>query len=263
MRFALENGRRTEAQPGHHGICPGCGAVVIPKCGEVRARHWAHASQFECDSWHEPEGAWHLNWKAHFPEAWQEIVHHASNGERHIADVKTARGCVIEFQRSPLAPEERRARDAFYPQLLWVVDATRRQADAPNLLKAWAGGWAPITSLPNLRRVHAPDNALVRDWSGCRAPVFLDVGNGTLVWLVPCSKTNSVYLLPMSCAQFVSVHRDDSPTALAIEKQWTEFPAQVALLEDELARMHQRRSATPLRGFESYLERRNRRHRRF
>ena len=47
-------------------------------------------------------------------------------GEKHIADVKTERGDVLEFQHSPLDPQERRAREEFYQRMVWVVDGTRR-----------------------------------------------------------------------------------------------------------------------------------------
>ena len=263
MRFALNNAQRVEAQPGLSGICPGCGAPVIPKCGEVRIKNWAHVRNCECDSWHEPEGSWHRDWKSQFPESWQEIVHHAPSGERHIADIKTVRGYVIEFQHSPLRPDERRARDAFYPKLLWVVDATRRKSDAPILLRLWTEGIAPVRGHPSLRRVHAPDNAVMRDWAQCVAPVFLDVGNGNLIWIIPCRTEGSAYLLPMSCSQFVGIHREESSQALAIERQWTELPPQLAMLEEQLSLLQQRHSAFPRDGFQNVLARRTRGRRRF
>jgi competence protein CoiA len=77
---------------------------MVAKCGEVRAPHWAHRSRRECDHWWEPETEWHRAWKNAFPEEWQEIVHWAEDGEKHIADVKTGRGWVIEFQHSYFAP---------------------------------------------------------------------------------------------------------------------------------------------------------------
>jgi hypothetical protein len=43
-------------------------------------------------------------------KSWQEIVHRSDSGEKHIADVKTDHGWVIEFQHSYLNPEERRSR---------------------------------------------------------------------------------------------------------------------------------------------------------
>jgi len=66
-----------------------------------------------CDPWWE-ETTWHRDWKAMFPVEWQEVVHHAPNGERHIADVRTEHGFVLEFQHSPLEPVERQARESFY-----------------------------------------------------------------------------------------------------------------------------------------------------
>ena len=44
-----------------------------------------------CDPWWENETEWHRAWKDQFPADWQEIVHHAEDGEKHIADVKTDR----------------------------------------------------------------------------------------------------------------------------------------------------------------------------
>ena len=40
----------------------------------------------------------------------------------HIADVKTDRGIVIEFQHSFLHRNERESREKFYQNMVWVVD---------------------------------------------------------------------------------------------------------------------------------------------
>lgn len=45
------------------------------------------------------------------------------SGEKHIADVKTDSGWVLEFQHSNINPKERLSRNSFYPKLVWVVDA--------------------------------------------------------------------------------------------------------------------------------------------
>ena len=156
MRFALFDGKRSEAQPGRSGECPACGSPVTAKCGELKVWHWAHQRGRICDGWWESETDWHRAWKRQFPDDWQEIVHRAESGERHIADVKTPDGWVIEFQHSFIAPEERRSRNAFYGKLVWVVDATRRIRDKTQLansgeaavplalgsaLKTAAAGW--------------------------------------------------------------------------------------------------------------------------
>jgi hypothetical protein len=84
MKFALVEGIRQEATAGARGLCPGCSSSVIPKCGEIRLRHWAHLSTMVCDPWREPETEWHRGWKDEFPKEWQEVWHRASSGEIHI-----------------------------------------------------------------------------------------------------------------------------------------------------------------------------------
>jgi hypothetical protein len=113
---------------------------MVAKCGEERIWHWAHQGTRTCDSWWEPETEWHRAWKGKFPIAWQEVIHPAENGEKHIADVKTDHGWVIEFQYSFIKPDERRSRNAFYPKLVWVVNGTRRKRDRAQFLRACEHG---------------------------------------------------------------------------------------------------------------------------
>src|SRR5882724_2105651 len=87
MKFARTNGQRQEAQPNLSGECCGCGAPMVARCGDIRVWHWAHRSGRACDPWQENETEWHRAWKDRFPAEWQEIVHRAEDGERHIADV--------------------------------------------------------------------------------------------------------------------------------------------------------------------------------
>ena len=140
MKFALIEGRRREAQPNLLGQCPSCERPMVAKCGEERIWHWAHQGTRTCDSWWEPETEWHRAWKGKFPIAWQEVIHPAENGEKHIADVKTDHGWVIEFQYSFIKPDERRSRNAFYPKLVWVVNGTRRKRDRAQFLRACEHG---------------------------------------------------------------------------------------------------------------------------
>ncbi|MBK8202524.1 MAG: hypothetical protein IPK68_09510 [Bdellovibrionales bacterium] len=104
MKYALVEGKREDAQPGLSGECPGCGRPVVEKCGELKISHWAHIGKRICDPWWENETEWHRTWKGHFPKQWQEFVHRAEDGERHIADVKTDQGYIIEFQHSHIRP---------------------------------------------------------------------------------------------------------------------------------------------------------------
>jgi competence CoiA-like predicted nuclease len=150
MKFSLVNGQRQEAQPSLSGKCPACDQAMVARCGEVNVWHWAHKGRCTGDSWWENETEWHRAWKGKFPESWQEIVHRADGGEKHIADVKTDHGWVIEFQHSYLKPEERRSRDAFYPKLVWVVNGARRKRDSEQFRKALNQG-TPIGSNARIR----------------------------------------------------------------------------------------------------------------
>lgn len=122
MKFAIHNGTRIEATPKAKGQCPCCRTEVIPICGSKRVWHWRHKTKQTCDPWWENETEWHRDWKNKFPLEWQEIVHFSEDGEKHIADVKTPDGFIIEFQHSQLRNNERQAREAFYRNMAWIVD---------------------------------------------------------------------------------------------------------------------------------------------
>ncbi len=206
MRFALVNRQRQEAQPRLSGECRGCGKPMVARCGEVRVWHWAHKGGVSCDPWWENETEWHRAWKNQFPADWQEIVHHAGDGQCHIADVKTGDGWVIEFQRSHIEPEERRSRQTFYQSLIWVVDGTRRRSDVAQFSRAWGKGESrdPFSSK---RRISSPEGALLRDWAGSRAHVFFDFGDKrALWWLFPESDDNRAYIQHISREQLVRIH---------------------------------------------------------
>src|SRR5438309_2635532 len=198
MRFALVNGQRQEAQPNVSGECPACGRPMVAKCGEVRLRHWAHKGRLLCDPWWENETEWHRAWKNQFPAEWQEIVHRAGDGERHIADVKTGDGWVFEFQHSHIEPEERRCREAFYKSMIWVVDGMRRARDVAQFSRAWAAGESRYP-LVEKRRISSPKGALLEEWAGSRAHVFFDFGDErALWWLFPASDGMRAYVHQIS-----------------------------------------------------------------
>lgn len=117
MLYALVDSRKVLACPGAHGTCAHCGGDMVAKCGTIKAWHWAHC-QLDCDPWHEGETAWHLGWKARFPAAWVEVSCGA-----HRADIRTP-SYVIELQHSSLAPDDIRAREDFYRNMIWVLDAS-------------------------------------------------------------------------------------------------------------------------------------------
>ncbi len=212
MKFALIDGKRTEASKGAKGVCPSCGSELVAKCGEVKANHWAHKGIRTCDPWWEDETDWHRSWKGHFPIDWQEVIQFAENGEKHIADVKTENGWVLEFQHSYLNPEERRARNAFYPKLVWVVDGLRRKRDKPQFQKVLVESIF-ISTKPPIRRVNFQEECrLIEEWLDCSAPVLFDFQEGeileqSVLWLLLSTISNrEAYLIPFSRNDFIKYH---------------------------------------------------------
>ncbi len=207
MRYALANGQRREAQPGLSGECPSCGRAMVAKCGELKIWHWAHLGRRTCDPWWENETEWHRAWKEQFPVDWQEVIHRAESGEKHIADIKTAQGWVLEFQHSYLKPEERWARDSFYPKLVWVVNGARRNRDRSQFFNAFKVG-VPIGAHSLVRRVFSDECGLLREWAGCRAPVFFDFSEESVLWwLLPKSPDGWVHVAKFSRTEFVELHQ--------------------------------------------------------
>jgi competence protein CoiA len=261
MKFADMAGQRREAEPGLSAACPFCGADVIAKCGNLRVRHWAHRGIRVCDPWSEPETEWHRAWKDEFPADWQEVVHFAQNGEKHIADVKTQSGMVIEFQHSFLKAEERMARESFYRKMVWVVDARRRKRDATQLLKCI--GPCVWDRPPFILHVTVHEECvLLRDWNSSAMPVYFDLGVGPedgtpVVWRRdPISRNGKVYLTPVSRESFLRVHRE----GLDGEERFSEG---LGLIVENLRRTAQRAQPLPLTGFQQYLTRRRSLRRRF
>ena len=125
MKYAKLNDERIEPQKGIvNAMCPVCGELVIPKCGNIKMHHWAHQTKQNCDPWWENETEWHRQWKDCFPKEFQEVImHDPETGEKHIADVKTTSGFVIEFQHSAMKREEQMSRENFYKNMVWLIDA--------------------------------------------------------------------------------------------------------------------------------------------
>lgn len=259
MKFANIDGQRCEAQPGLSGTCPSCSGAVIAKCGDHRVWHWAHKGVRVCDPWWESETEWHRNWKNEFPADWQEFVHIAQDGEKHVADVKTTSDMVIEFQHSFLKADERRAREAFYRKMVWVVDGRRRKRDAVQLLKSI--GRCVWTHSPFIIFVaNYGDGALLRDWNTSSMPVYFDLGVGEedgepVLWRRdPISRKGMVYLTPVSRDSFLKAHRE----GLGSEEKFSE---DVGVIAENLRRAA--RQPQPLQDFERYLARNRRLQRRF
>ncbi len=185
MRFALIDNLKVEASKGVRGFCQSCGAEVIAKCGEFKINHWAHKKKKDCDSWWETETEWHRNWKDNFPIDWQEIIQYDSiTNEKHIADIKTDSGLVIEFQHSHIKPDERRSREAFYKNMIWVVDGTRLKRDFPRFFKEfWTDdGICDVHETKNkdIYTVSFPEWCFPKNWVESTVPVVFDFfGDGS------------------------------------------------------------------------------------
>ena len=208
MKFALVNSQRQEAESQLKGVCIRCGYPVVAKCGEQRIHHWAHKAKIQCDPWWERETAWHRSWKNQFPEDWQEIVHLADNGEKHIADVKTQDGWIIEFQHSCITPDERRSRESFYKKLIWVVDGNRRARDKTRFMQVVKQS-GPNNLWPQLRVTFA-EGAIFRDWIASTVHVIYDFGVDDLWCLFPQSNELWAYILPIPRVEFIERLRSSS-----------------------------------------------------
>ena len=175
MRFAIVDNKKVEAKTGLIANCPGCSQSVSPKCGDQRVHHWAHSRNKMCDTWWEPETEWHRNWKSKFPEEWQEdFLTDDKTGEKHIADIRTDKGLVIEFQHSPIKPQERLSREFFYKNLAWVVDGSRLKHDYPRFLK----GKEDFMVIKNgIFKVYFPNECFPSAWLESRVPVLFDFQN--------------------------------------------------------------------------------------
>ncbi|MBD8875089.1 competence protein CoiA [Roseibium polysiphoniae] len=136
MQYAIVDDGRREAFRGGRGTCPTCGASMHAKCGPRVIHHWAHQGRRNCDPWWENETQWHREWKNLFPEPCREVSHTAPNGEIHRADIKTPTGIYIEVQHSRMTDAERISREAFYQNLVWVIDGKpfRKNFDIYHML---------------------------------------------------------------------------------------------------------------------------------
>lgn len=189
MKFALVDNQKVAAQKGLKGICPICQKPVIPKCGPYKIDHWAHKSNANCDKWWENETDWHRKWKNLFPEEWQEVVAFDEiTGEKHIADIKTNTGMVIEFQHSNISDDERVSRESFYKKMIWIVDGTRRKYDFSRFMKAFDKEFIiPVDKSNNIKiwLLFCSGDYLPKEWVKSSVPVVFDYGNDELWCLFP------------------------------------------------------------------------------
>ena len=194
MQYALVDGVVLEPAPGLKGICRSCESPMIAKCGRYKLWHWAHKSRIHCDPWWETETDWHRAWKNYFSKEWQEVIlFNSITNEKHIADVKTDKGLVLEFQHSTITPEEMKAREQFYGNMVWVVDACRDEVNAGHFNLSLGG---KINESPVVYAFHwIGRSKLFDNWIRATKPVFIDFGQANLWRLImfePSTKEGAV-----------------------------------------------------------------------
>jgi hypothetical protein len=261
MKYAIVEKERREAEPSLLGECPACGKAMIAKCGELRVWHWAHQGMRTCDSWWEPETKWHRDWKNHFPKDWQEFVQHSESGEKHIADVKTEHGAVLEFQHSLLGRDERESRETFYRKMAWVVDGLRRVRDMKRFFASITER-SRVKAKPLTFSLPSNEGALLRDWVDSHNPVFFDFGSHIpvffdfdlgepVLWrLDPRRPKGNAHLSPVTTTAFLNHYLKGLPLGGVDYLAW-------------LARVQQASRSRPLMGFERYMANHRARRRRF
>ena len=233
MRFALVDGQRHLPKKGLKGFCPVCGSPVMARCGEVRGHHWAHVKGMDCaDTWNTgKETDWQLGWKNKFPEEWQErILKDTTTGEKHIADVLTDKNLVVEFQHSPIQPDERRARETFYTsegrRMVWVVDIS----DSQRALKKIKEHLSNLSQPPALRtwyRLSFPDEVFPVQWTRGNSLVPVAFDCGYELWIE--DKNGEVF--PVMPVLISEADTQDGMLICILEKEFVELVRQSRLHE--------------------------------
>ena len=217
MKYVSHNNAKVEATPGANAICLCCGSELVAKCGSLKVWHWAHKSKKNCDHWWENETPWHRNWKNKFSDDWQEIIQISENGEKHIADIKTPAGFVVEFQHSPISSSERISREQFYGDMCWLFDASRLKSDAAKFNRAPT---LRNLSYPTLLSENVPVDFFpsLLKWYSARPPVFFDFGN-KLFCILPASEHSTHRLMfSVSHSKFVKIVSNSDKQSIDFEQ---------------------------------------------
>lgn len=164
--------------------------------------------------------------------------------------MKTDRGLVLEFQHSFLPHDEREAREKFYQKMVWVIDGLRRKRDMAQFAASLDAGTVVLRK-PAIVSVLWKKGALLRDWGASRVPVYFDFGKPTLWRLNPSGSHGRAYLSPMQKTEFLHIHLKGPP-----------FEEEYSAAVERVAAGHLiQQAAQPLRAFERYMARSQRRRR--
>ena len=99
-------------------FCPVCGEALKHKIGKRVSNYFSHMPDSECAYGKDKDSKceWHIRMQDYFPKEMQEVrfVDEKTN-EVHIADVYIEESkTVLEFQHSPIDPEEFDRRTSFH-----------------------------------------------------------------------------------------------------------------------------------------------------
>lgn len=209
MNYALVDGKISRPLKGLKGICPHCNRNVSAKCGTIKVHHWAHEKNFVCDPWMDISTQWHKDWQNEFPQEWRERSHTDENGERHIADIKTNSGWVIEFQHSPIEKEEIIARNKFYKNIIWVFDGSRRNKD----FKHFKEDLNKSLTLGRYNRLESYRSKILHEWVAYDKPVIYDFfyEDNQHLWLIlPPNNQSFIYFTEIPKRGFVTLMKASS-----------------------------------------------------
>jgi competence protein CoiA len=173
MLWAIKDSQRIQAEPGKSANCEICNQELIPKCGSIKVWHWSHKVSSDCDSWSEEETQWHKDWKDEFPRECQEIIIEEHWNNKHRADVKY-NNLIIEFQNSSISPEDILIREAFYKNMIWVLNG-KTFSKGINLRERIAGLLKPmpIKRIYENQRVTFRWKSPPKSWWSAKKPIYI------------------------------------------------------------------------------------------
>ena len=247
------------------------GTAPVHDCNGRRGqvRHWAHWGTRACDRWWE-ENRLALCLEEPLSRRVAEKIHHSNTGEKHIADVKTNHGVVVEFQHSYLRREERESREMFYRKMIWVVNGLRRKRDRSRFFASLTGP-SIVKAKPLTFSLPSNEDALLRDWVNSRQPVYFDFGDNSepsdplsfhtpVLWrLDPRSPKGEAHLMPVLKTSF----RETPALVDCRSRAWTTRQSLPTHFVQLAIRYSKPLGPDPLIGFERYLARQEARRRRF
>jgi len=128
LEALIDGQKRPPKVRGERTSCPDCGSILIAVMPFEIRPHWRHEGR-DCDSWSEPEGQWHIEWKELFDRSCRETtLRDPLTDEHHRADILVCRdtpyATVLELQHSSISYDEISAREAFYKRehrMFWLV----------------------------------------------------------------------------------------------------------------------------------------------